>query len=204
MSWISNMSGLGKTVTAGRRCIGTVVIIIGVILCIPSILGFAYASNKYDEAKIGEFPGTATPNVGGSATINIPDMMKAGHNYDIVVSMSAVGPYTNERTGQITVSAVISGDISRSAVLSASGFNSTTSRSQTFELEDNLAADSEITIVFNITSINNVSSVTVEVKLYEDPNRWLIGLVNNVATILLIPGIIVICCGCCIAPPQKK
>lgn len=202
------MSFLRNPVTSARRVIGCVVVLVGLILCIPSIAGFFIANGIYERSYIGGSDDTVmtSPFNGQVFTININGKLKAGHNYDIVVKINSIqGPNTMAQTGLLSMSLSVTGGLSHSDTVTTGNFNETTAISfNKWEITDNLVADVDLTFTLTITALTDVTSGQIEIRIYQDPARFWVNLINTVSFWLLIPGGLVICCGCCIAPPQRR
>lgn len=205
MSFIKKFSGFGNPISGIRRTVGTCVLIIGLIMCIPSIAGMVLANSIYEKSNVYESEQSFFPFEVNS-TLVFDDMdgyMKAGNNYDIRVYLEAVGPNSDTRDGRITVFSECT-QLSFSRNLALSNFNGTSSTMHLNEMEQDRTTDLNPIYNFTVLAFNNVSSASIRIKIYENPNRPLVSLITNISLILLIPGLIVICCGCCIAPPKKK
>jgi hypothetical protein len=202
------MSFLRNPITTGRRIIGCVVIVIGLILMIPSIAGFLIANGIYERSYIGGDQTTMTSPFNGQVfTFNINDKLKTGHNYDIVVKVNNIqGPDTMAQTGLLEMSlSVVGGTLSFTDSTSTGNFNETTAMSfNKWEITDNLVANVDLTFTLTIISLNNVTGGQIEIRIYQDPARFWVNLINTVSFWLIIPGVLVVCCGCCIAPPQRR
>ena len=214
MGILNKINGFSNPITGARRCLGTTLIIIGIVLLIPSLLLGGWASSKYESSKVFTDSYVFTlPTVGANTTLEVSDIMTAGNNYDIKFSVSITGPYTMEKTGQISMQLLRTGDltsqqtggVAESQTKSASNFNETTHLYfDSLIMEDFFAQDANENFTFTVLSLNNVSSISVELRVYENPNRTLVKILSPTAWIIAIPGILVLCCGCCIAPPTKK
>jgi len=183
-------------------------VFIGFILCIPSIAGLIIANNIYENSYVSNSPGSLAFSpfaVNSTVDLDASGIMKAGNNYDIKISVRAVGPQSDEQTGQFTVFMNVTGDYSKIETETRSNFNGTALISfDKWILEEDLTADKDIHFNFIVISLTDVSSASVEVRIYENPNRFLVNTITNVSLWLFIPGIAVICCGCIIAPPKKN
>ena len=208
MSFLKNISGFGNPITQSRRFCGGCIIFIGLILCIPSIAGLLIANSIYEKSYVANSPGSLAFSplaVNGTEELDASGIMKAGNNYDIKISIKAVGPQSDDQTGQITVNMVVTGDYSKVETKIKSNFNGTALISfDKWILEEDFTENKDLHFNFTIISLTDVSSVIVEVRIYENPNRFLVNTITNVSLWLLIPGIIVMCCGCVIAPPKKN
>lgn len=208
MSLLKNISGFGNPITRSRRFCGGCIALIGFILCIPSIAGLLIANNIYEGSYVSDSPGSLAFSplaVNSTIELNAIGIMKAGNNYDIKVSLRAVGPQSDSQTGQITVQMVVTGDYSKVETETRTGFNGTALISfDKWILEEDLTDDKDMQFNFTINSLTDISSATVEVRIYENPNRFWVDTITNVSLWLLIPGIVVICCGCIVAPPKKN
>ncbi|MHA1511953.1 MAG: hypothetical protein ACTSRX_09570 [Promethearchaeota archaeon] len=208
MSLLRNISGFGNPITRSRRFCGGCIVFIGFILCIPSIAGLIIANNIYENSYVSNSPGSLAFSpfaVNSTVDLDASGIMKAGNNYDIKISVRAVGPQSDEQTGQFTVFMNVTGDYSKIETETRSNFNGTALISfDKWILEEDLTADKDIHFNFIVISLTDVSSASVEVRIYENPNRFLVNTITNVSLWLFIPGIAVICCGCIIAPPKKN
>ncbi len=210
MGIFSKISGFGNPITAGRRTCGTCLVVIGLIMLIPSIIGWVWAGSIYNGAEI-DFANTATttsPGVDDTLTVTANNLFRAGNNYDVKYEITAVGPFTLEQTGQFSVLVSCSGldTAIQDLRVSDSSFNETVTRtSSTIERENDFSTDvASVDFTFTIESLNNVTSMTMKVRVFENPKRTLVRVMNNVSLIIAIPGAIVCCCGCVVAPPSKK
>ncbi|MHA1718975.1 MAG: hypothetical protein ACTSXK_05565 [Promethearchaeota archaeon] len=208
MSLLKNISGFGNPITRSRRLCGGCIMLIGLILCIPSIAGLIIANNIYEKSYVPNSPGSQEFSplaVNSTLDFDANGIMKAGNNYDIKILITVVGPNSDNQTGQISVKMTVTGDYSKVETASRTSFNGTVKFSyDKWALEEDLTQDKNLHFNFVITNLNDVSSASVEVRIYENPNRFLVNTITNVSLWLLIPGIIVICCGCIIAPPKKN
>jgi hypothetical protein len=185
--------------------IGCCVIVIGLILAVPSILGLVISNRIYESAAVYNESQNMTPIlVGTTVTFTPIGHMKAGNDYDIVISGSFVGPQTEILSGAIAISVTPTGVILPDTTLSASSFNETAYDSIKLEITADIVADINPTFVCQITSLIDVTSVQISVKIYENPNRSLVNFLNTLSLVFLIPALIVCCCGCCIAPPSRQ
>jgi len=208
MGLLQNISGFSNPITGARRMIGSCLMIIGLILCIPSII-LSVSANSLSEKSFHAEESSNFSAVTEGTTLVIPvnGHLKAGHNYDIKVSILNIqGPMTEAKTGQFSVSLNVTGDLTHTATANTGAFNESTSLSfGTWEMEENRATDADLTFTFTITAMNNVTGIpTVRIRVYQDPNRFWVNLMNNLGFILIIPGLCVCSCGCCVAPPTKK
>ncbi len=205
MSFFRNLSGFGHPISAARRMIGCCVILIGLILAIPSVIGLVIANRIYENAVVYNESQNMTPIfVGTTVTFTPTGIMKAGNNYDIVISGSFVGPDSDVQSGAIAILVTPTGVTLPDTELSANSFNGTAFDSIKLELLADISADVNPTIVFQLTSFTDVTSVQITVKIYENPNRPVVNFLNTLSLVFLIPSLIVCCCGCCIAPPSKQ
>ncbi len=208
MSLLRSISGFGNPITRSRRFCGGCIVLIGLILCIPSIAGLIIANNIYENSYVSDSPGSLAFSplaVNSTVELDASGIMKAGNNYDIKISIRAEGPQSDNQTGQITVNMVITGDYSKVETKARSNFNGTALMSfEKWILEEDLTVNKDMHFNFTIISVNDVSGAIVEVRIYENPNRFLVNTITNVSLWLLIPGIVVMCCGCIIAPPKRN
>ncbi len=205
MSFLKKLSGFGNPISGIRRTIGSCVLIIGLIMCIPSIAGYFLANSIYESSNVYDQEKAIYPfAINASITFDeIDGIMTAGNNYDVRITLEAVGPASDIKDGSISVFSECN-ELSFSRTIQLVNFNGTMSTSYKNEMQQDRTTN--VDPVFNITvlTFNNVTSASIRLRIYENPNRPLISTINSIATILLIPGLIVICCGCCIAPPKKK
>lgn len=191
-----------------RRCIGGIVALIGIIMILPSIGIFLVADAIYGKPVLDS---TTQISLTGTPTIVvINSTFKAGNDYDIhmkyVVGSVAHDPPTSSFTvNMVAVSSSPSQISVDSKTTSDSQFNQTTTYSfDKLEFPEDLTSDVVLTFTFVVVSKQDISSIAFTIEIYENPNRPLVNTLNRVATILLIPGIIVIVIGACISGPSNS
>ena len=179
MSLFQKLNGFNNPITAGRRACGTCIMIIGLIMCVPSIIGFFAASSIYNRSEVFDQSQTITIlNVGGNITITANGIFNAGNDYDINLHITAEGPHSDAETGSI-VTSVSCSDLSISVVLSRTSFNYTASDSdKTEQTTVRTTTIASVEFYFEITGITDVTVLTCRVSINENPNRSLVNLTD--------------------------
>lgn len=213
MGIFQKLSGFNNPITGARRTCGCCIMVVGLIMLIPSIIGLIWSNNIYYNSEVTYTknldPYTITnPSVGDDHTFTATDVFTQSNNYDIKLFATAVGPAVVNGDGQFTVTVSITGFLTVSdQTLTDSGFNSTSkgSDSDKLEFEEDLTQNyASVDFLFEITSLNNVSSISFQLEIFENPKRQLVNTMNNISLLIAIPGAIVCCCGVIVAPPGKK
>jgi hypothetical protein len=206
---VSNYFSRNNPITRGRRILGGIIVLIGIIMIIPSIVGFVWANNIYEGSyKDGKTASiTSTTQVSDVIVLDVTGVLKSGNNYDIVVKATGIqGPQTQAETGLLTVSCVITNGVSQTGAKSTGKFNESYGSMTliNMEIKNPIEADKDPKFTFTITAIADITSATLEIRIYENPNRALVNTINTIALVMLIPGICIIVCGAIIAPPNRK
>lgn len=191
-----------------RRCVGTVIIIIGLVMCIPSIALFLFADSLYGEP-VGQGSLTLTPTK-TTGTLEIVGVFKQGNDYDLRIKHVAYAANVDE-LGNLTLEMTYNKSGSGLAKfddgwypITKLGLNESHTASDVYEFDTKFAEDASLVLFFNLTVADNIRDVQITYSVYANPNRPLINTLNQVALWLLIPGIIVCCCGGIVAGPQKQ
>ncbi|MHA1646405.1 MAG: hypothetical protein ACTSVU_02855 [Promethearchaeota archaeon] len=204
MSFLSKLNGFRNPITGARRAIGTCIIIIGLIMCIPSVFLFFQAGALYEKSNVYDQSAQfSTLQIDENQTIVVTGIMKTGNNYDIKIYVTAFRPENHTALGGFSLTYSDTA-LSISGNFASSSVNGTYSSSHKEVMETDFTSDVDTTFTFKITSMNDLSSLSVRVKVYENPNRFWVDFMTKAGLWLLIPGVIVCCCGACIAPPTKK
>jgi hypothetical protein len=193
-----------------RRTIGGIVVLIGLILIIPSIALFVLSDRIYGSPIVEPNKSLA---IDGNVTIfEIKGIFKAGNNYDLKLQY-VVTPNPSDPPNS-TIVIVMNASSTPSFMGEKIGsdiyedltpFNQTTDVIfKTYEFKDDFAENLDLILTFNVTHALNIVGVKVTLKIYENPNREMADLVAKIGLILLIPGIIVIIIGACIAGPSNR
>jgi hypothetical protein len=191
---------------ATRRCVGGIVALIGVILILPSIGLFFVADWVYGKPiYTAETAMTSSDRV---KNITINGVMKQSNDYDIkVIVVARVENIDQLGSFNVKMDSIKTGSglaaFPPTYPFSDNQVNESTTISDTWELKDKFAENANLVLIFNLTTSVNINSVSVKVEIYENPNRPLVETITKIGAILLIPGIIVIICGACIAGPQR-
>ncbi len=191
---------------ATRRCVGGIVALIGIILILPSIGLFFIADWVYGKPiHTAETSMTQTDRV---KTITINDVMKQGNDYDIrliviarVVNIDQLGSF-NVKMDSTKIGSGLAA-FPATYPFNDNKVNDSTTSDETWQLKEKFAENANLVLTFNLTTDININSVSVKVEIYQNPNRPLVETITNIGAILLIPGIIVIVCGACIAGPTR-
>jgi hypothetical protein len=190
----------------GRKKCGGCIACIGCLMLIPALLVFVLADRVYG-SPIATPEGTIPLN-GSAVIIPVNGVMKAGKNYDIRIEVDVTVASPNIYLGAIYVdfypiktntdlSNVVAWEFGETEI------NGTYHDSKTFECATNFVANADLSFSVNASGISHIQSATATIKVYENPNRPLYKFLSTVGTVMLIPGIIVILIGACIAGAIK-
>ena len=184
--------------------IGSLILIIGFVLLIPSIIGFIWASEIYGDP-ITEPGGNLLLN--GTA-IEKDFEFKEGENYNIKIRAYATN--STNFTGSIVINVKLTstgGVITTwEKSLSESIINGTSKLvgSGALDIEEDLTVATNVTISFIVASNSSIDSARYEIEIYQSPNRTLSGIVSGISGFLMIPGLIVCVCGVCVSGTGVK